>query len=81
MTKAELESKLNTTDTYTMHMEDGKSLFGTIADMTESWMHIKQINGETRQIINEVLIPMNKISAIHGTDHNGGHCVCISDHP
>jgi hypothetical protein len=64
MTKAELESKLNTTDTYTMHMEDGKSLFGTIADMTESWMHIKQINGETRQIINEVLIPMNKISAI-----------------
>jgi len=64
MNNVDLQDKLNTTDTYTFHMEDGKSLCGTILDFGNTLLHIKQINGDTKQVINEVIIPISKISAI-----------------
>ena len=63
MTKADLLKVLDDTEKITLHLDDGKSVYGKVVDVLPSLIHLEQLDG-TGNKANDVMIPLTKIAAL-----------------
>jgi len=63
MTKADLLNVLENTEKITLHLDDGKSVFGKVIDVHASLIHIEQLD-QSGNKLNDVMIPLTKIAAL-----------------
>ena len=63
MTKDDLQLVIQDNDITTLHLDDGKTVHGKIAQLYESMIYIEQLD-QTGKKLNDVMIPLSKIAAM-----------------